>query len=141
MSNFSEDLKRIKELMLLSEQMEQYKDKFSGEYRDTVLILVNVDKLMKRLKQDNPDFYVDPNTNLKYHKDKIVKAMDFFKKNVIEGGIPDGYHPPFITFAVDKLGVVEGRHRLAAIYNLGFVDSYIEVLESQVDMFKPFLGL
>lgn len=126
--------------MLLSEQMEQYKDKFSVEYPDTVLILVNVDKLMKRLKKDNPDFYVDPNTDLKYHKNKIVKAMEFFKKNVIEGGTIEGYHPPFITFSDKKLGVVEGRHRLAAIYNLGFVDTYIEVLESQVERFKSFIG-
>ena len=140
MSKFSEDLKRIKELMLLSEQMEQYKDKFSVEYPDTVLILVNVDKLMKRLKKDNPDFYVDPNTDLKYHKNKIVKAMEFFKKNVIEGETIEGYHPPFITFSDKKLGVVEGRHRLAAIYNLGFVDTYIEVLESQVERFKSFIG-
>jgi hypothetical protein len=140
MSNFSEDLKRIKELMLLSEQMEQYKGKFSNDYPNTVLILVNVDKLMKRLKQDNPDFYVDPNTNLKYHKDKIVKAMDFFKKNVIEGETIEGYHPPFITFSGNELGVVEGRHRLAAIYNLGFGDTYIEVLESQVEMFKSFIN-
>lgn len=126
--------------MLLSEQMEQYKDKFSGEYPDTVLILVNVDKLLKRLKKDNPDFYVDPNTDLKYHKNKIVKAMEFFKKNVIEGETIEGYHPPFITFSDNKLGVVEGRHRLAAIYNLGFVDTYIEVLESQVDRFNSFIG-
>ena len=140
MSNFSEDLKRIKELMLLSEQMEQYKDKFSREYPDTVLILVNVDKLLKRLKKDNPDFYVDPNTDLKYHKNKIVKAMEFFNKNVIEGETIEGYHPPFITFSDKKLGVVEGRHRLAAIYNLGFVDTYIEVLESQVERFKSFIG-
>jgi hypothetical protein len=139
MSDFKEVLGRIKELMIIKEDIEQYRDKFSTDYKGTTIIKVNLDMILSRLKKDSPSFYVDPNTDLEYHKNKINKAVNYFKKNVIEDNPLSVYYPPFLTIYDDELGVVEGRHRLAAYYHLGFTNVYIEVLESQVELFKPFM--
>jgi hypothetical protein len=139
MNDFRKILESYKKLLLIEEDIEQYRNKFSTDYKNTIIIKVNLDKILSRLKKDTPNFYVDPNTELEYHKNKINKAVEYFKKNVIEDNPLSIYYPPFLTFHDNKLGVVEGRHRLASYYHLGFTYVYIEVLESQVNLFEPFI--
>ncbi len=112
-----------------------------------VLVLVNIDKFLSRLENDDPNFYVSPDTKIKSSQERIRKAMEYVT-NYSEN--PKMFHPKTgERWAYDimfeptqasiyngKLGVINGRHRMVALKNLGYTHAYIEVPKEQVKLFK-----
>ena len=114
---------------------------------EDVLVLVSVDKFLNRLKNDDPDFYIDSDTNVASSQARIKKSMDYIT-NYSED--PRMYHPktgdrwdyeimlePTEASIYDgKLGVRNGRHRMVALKKLGYTHAYIEVPQDQKDLFN-----
>lgn len=112
-----------------------------------VLVLVNIDKFMSRLKKDDPYFYIDPETKIKTSQERIKKSMEYVA-NYADN--PKMLHPktgerwtydvmlePTEASITDgKLGVVNGRHRMIALKNLGYTHGFIEVPKEQESLFS-----
>lgn len=112
-----------------------------------VLTLVNVEKFLSRLKKDDPYFYIGADTKVKTSQERIKKSMEYIT-NYSEN--PKMFHPKTgerwsydvmlepteASMYENKLGVVNGRHRMVALKNLGYTHAYIEVPKEQENLFK-----
>ena len=111
------------------------------------LVLVDVNKFLNRLKNDDPDFYIGPDTKIASSQERIRKSMEYIN-NFSED--PRAFHPKTgerwsyemvfepteASIYNGKLGVTNGRHRMVALKNLGYTHAYIEVPKDQTDLFK-----
>ena len=50
--------------------------KYEKRYPNDILIKVDIEKILNRLKTDNPDYF--PNTDINWTKNKIQKAKEFW---------------------------------------------------------------
>lgn len=112
-----------------------------------ILTLVNIDKFLSRLKNDDPYFYIGSDTKIKTSQERIKKSMEYIT-NYSEN--PKMFHPKTgerwnydvmfepteASMFENKLGVVNGRHRMVALKNLGYTHAYIEVPKEQENQFK-----
>lgn len=112
-----------------------------------VLTLVSIDKFLSRLKKDDPYFYIGSDTKVKTSQERIKKSMEYIT-NYAEN--PKMFHPKTgerwsydvmlepteASMYENKLGVVNGRHRMVALKNLGYTHAYIEVPKEQENLFK-----
>jgi hypothetical protein len=131
--------------MLLKETLAPKVDESKYTLRDSennILVKINIDKFLSKLKKDSKNFYVDPFTEEKYHKNKIENAEKFIISNLLNQEPNDTkfkiYNPTEVKFTNKKLGILDGRHRLAALKKLGFVNTYIEVPKEQKYLFSAF---
>ena len=124
------------------------KDRYAMIYPgEDILILVDIDKFLNRLKNDDPDFYISSDTKSLSSQERIKKSMDYVTNYSDD---PRIFHPKTgerwnyevmlepteAGFYNDKLGVRNGRHRMVALKNLGYTHAYIEVPQDQKDLFK-----
>lgn len=93
------------------------------------LVLVNVDSLIERLSRDTPEFFVSPNTKSVISLNRIESCVEFLKNNKV-------VEPPFILLENGCMGVVDGRHRIAAAKKMGYTHLYIEVPRDQKNLFN-----
>lgn len=93
------------------------------------LILVNVDSLVDRLSKDTPEFFVSPNTKSVISLTRIQSCIEFLNKNEV-------VEPPFVLFEDGVIGVIDGRHRIAAAKKMGYTHLYIEVPRDQKNLFN-----
>lgn len=93
------------------------------------LILVSVDSLVDRLSKDTPEFFVSPNTKSLTSLNRIQSCVEFLKNNEV-------VEPPFILFENGFMGVIDGRHRIAAAKKMGYTHLYIEVPRDQKNLFN-----
>ena len=124
------------------------KERYAISYPNrNTLILVDVDKFLNRLKKDDPDFYVGPDTKLLFSQGRIKNSMDYIEKFSED---PRSIHPKTgerwsytmmfepteTSISNGKLGIKNGRHRMVALKNLGYTHAYVEVPKDQTDLFK-----
>lgn len=124
------------------------KDRYVMVYPgEDTLVLVNIDKFLTRLKNDDPDFYVGVDTKVKSSQERIKKSMDYITNygenpkmlHPKTGERWDNYdvmfEPTEASIYNGKIGIRNGRHRMVALKNLGFTHAYIEVPKEQKDLF------
>lgn len=97
------------------------------------LLLVNIDRLLVRLKNDSPEYFVNPDTNNPSSVNRIKNAIGFTKKNLFKKHY---FEPPMFGVEMNKIGVIDGRHRIAAAKKMGYTHLYIEVPRDQKNIFN-----
>lgn len=112
-----------------------------------VLVLVNIDKFLSRLKKDDPYFYIDPETKIKSSQERIKKSMEYVSNyadnpKILHPKTGERWtydvmlEPTEASITDNKLGVVNGRHRMIALKNLGYTHGFIEVPKEQESLFN-----
>lgn len=111
-------------------QADQYRltDSHSNE-----LILVKVDSLLTKLKIDSPEYFVGADTKNLSSVSRIKEVIKFTKKNLYR---KDYFEPVLMGSEFDKMGVLDGRHRIAAAKKMGYTHLYIEVPRDQKNIFN-----
>ena len=124
------------------------KDRYVMVYpNEDALVLINIDKFLNRLKNDDPDFYIDSDTNVASSQARIKKSMDYITNygddpRMLHPKTGERWHyevmlePTEVSIYNGKLGVRNGRHRMVALKNLGYTHAYIEVPQDQKDLFS-----
>ena len=97
------------------------------------LILVKVDLLLARLKVDSPEYFVDPDTENTSSVARIKEVVNFTKRNLYR---KDYFEPVLMGSESDKIGVFDGRHRIAGAKKMGYTHLYIEVPRDKKFLFK-----
>ena len=122
----------------------KYKMIYPGK---NTMILVNIDKFLNRYKKDDPDFYIDMNTTIPFSIGRIEKAMDYIQKYSEDNRWINPktnermdyevmFEPTLASIYDGKIGVIDGRHRIAAQKKLGYTHTYIEVPKEQKELFN-----
>ena len=88
------------------------------------LVLVNLDLLVNTLKTDNPEYFVDHNTKNKFSLPRINSVITFTENNLAYDNI---FEAPILSFDNNKLGVIDGRHRISGAKKIGYTHIYVEV--------------
>jgi hypothetical protein len=97
------------------------------------LILVNIDKFMDRLKNDDPYFFIGPETKIPLSQIRIEKSIEYINNKVNHQSILE---PTQADIFEGKLGIIDGRHRIAALKKMEYTHAYIEVPKEQKDLFN-----
>lgn len=115
--------------------------------KENILVLVNVDKFLDRLKKDSPEFYIGVDTKIPSSQGRIKSSMDYIRNYVDDPkyiNIKTGqrmnnnevmFEPTEASMYNGKLGVTNGRHRMVALKNLGYTHTYIEIPQNQKNLF------
>lgn len=100
-------------------------DNYVEIYSETnSLVLINLDLLVNRLKMDSPEYFVDPNTKNVFSLGRIHSAIKFTKENL---GYNNVFEAPKLGIEGNKLGVIDGRHRIAAAKKIGYTHIYVDI--------------
>jgi hypothetical protein len=103
-----------------------------GNHVDNELVLVNIDSLLNRLKSDSPEYFVAPDTKNFVSIKRIEEATNFIKNNQHRKNY---FEPTLLGFECDKMGVVDGRHRIIAAKKMGYTHVYVEVPQEYKKIF------
>ena len=93
------------------------------------LILIDLNKLLSRLKIDCPEFFISPETKNVSSLSRIQNCISFLKTS-------DYIEPPLLSTENFSIGVIDGRHRIAAAKKMGYTHLYIEVPRDQKELFN-----
>jgi hypothetical protein len=96
------------------------------------LVLVGVDSLITRLKKDSPEYFVNPDTKNDVSVKRIKDAVSFIKRNLHRKGY---FEPVLLGLEGDKIGVIDGRHRIIAAKKMGYTHIYVEVPQEYKKIF------
>ncbi len=96
------------------------------------LIKVNLNLLLTKLKNDSPEFFVGVETKNQDSINRIDECVKFLKKS-------DLLETPFVVFENNLIGVIDGRHRIAATKKMGHHQIFIEVPLDQELLFKDLI--
>lgn len=97
------------------------------------LMLVNVDLLLAKLKTDSPEYFVGPDTKNASSILRIKGVINFTKRNLYRNGY---FEPVLMGSECDKIGVLDGRHRIVGAKKMGYTHLYIEVPRDQKNIFN-----
>jgi hypothetical protein len=122
----------------------KYKMVYPGK---NIMILVDINKFLNRFKKDDSDFYIDMNTTIPFSIGRIEKAMDYIQKYSEDNRWINPktnermdyevmFEPTLASIYDGKIGVIDGRHRIAAQKKLGYTHTYIEVPKEQKELFN-----
>jgi hypothetical protein len=104
-----------------------------AEMNGEVAVKVDIAKLDAFWKQ-NPNHYVGPG-GVGEIKGRYTNAMDFLKKT------KKGVHMPRLGLTDDnKPSITDGRHRIAAMRDMGKKTIYITVDKSEAAQFRKLIG-
>jgi hypothetical protein len=93
------------------------------------LISVDLNKLLSKLKSDCPEFFISPETKNAASLSRIQNCISFLKTS-------DSVEPPLLSTENSLMGVIDGRHRIAAAKKMGYTHLYIEVPRDQKELFN-----
>lgn len=93
------------------------------------LILIDLNKLLNKLKIDCPEFFISPETKNEASLLRIQNCVSFLKNS-------DSGEPPLLSTENYLIGVIDGRHRIAAAKKMGYTHLYIEVPRDQKELFN-----
>ncbi len=96
------------------------------------LVLVGVDSLITRLKKDSPEYFVNPDTKNDVSVKRIKDAVSFIKRNLHRKSY---FEPVLLGLEGNKIGVIDGRHRLVAAKKMGYTHIYVEVPQETKKIF------
>lgn len=118
--------------------------------KEDTLVKVDIDKLLKRHMQDNPEYAFDSREGADY-PGRVDRAKEYWMTFAKD---PRPIHPrtgeradwgdmkfevPYVSintlFGKPKLSFTDGRHRVIAMKELGYDKMYIEVPKSQEKLF------
>jgi len=91
---------------------------------DTKLILVDINALMVRLRLDSPEYFIDITTKNSNSISQIDSSINYIQRNSLNEGC---FEAPLLTVENGKIGVIDGRHRIAASKKIGYSHIYVEI--------------
>jgi len=103
----------------------------SKECEYTSPVLVNLDKLISRLKSDTPEYHIDIDTKNVYSINRVNDCINHIKKNINKKG---SLELPSLGFQSNKIGVIDGRHRIIANKKIGYTHIYVDIPNSYKDI-------
>ena len=122
--------------------------KYKLRYPKTnMFVIVNIDKLLRKHKEDNPSYAFD-NRETSNYPSRIDKAKKYWtdyaedsrqielktgKRN--DFWEPLSFEAPYVQIFNNKLGFSDGRHRVIAMKELGYTDIIIEIPKNQESLF------
>lgn len=97
---------------------EQY---YTNDPNTNQLVLVNIDLLLDRLWSDSPEYFIGADTKNISSINRVKEAIKFIKANKFRLSY---FEPALLTSEFNKIGVIDGRHRIIAAKKNG-VHSFI----------------
>lgn len=91
---------------------------------DTELMLVDINALMNRLRLDNPEYFIDITTKNSNSISRIDSSINYIQRNSLNEGC---FEAPLLSVENGKIGVIDGRHRIAASKKIGYSHIYVEI--------------
>jgi len=91
---------------------------------DTELMLVDINTLMNRLRLDNPEYFIDITTKNSNSISRIDSSINYIQRNSLNEGC---FEAPLLGVDSGKIGVIDGRHRIAASKKIGYSHIYVEI--------------
>jgi hypothetical protein len=96
------------------------------------LVLVEIDSLLTHLKNDTPEYFIGVDTKNETSLKRIKDAMRFIKRNEYRKNY---FEPVLLGVEPDKIGVLDGRHRIIAAKKMGYTHIYVEVPQEYKKIF------
>ena len=122
--------------------------KYDLRRSNDILIFVDVDKLLKKHSEDQPNFDIIKKENQignRLEKDKEFiknyKNDDRFinQKTGERTNYKVRFEPSVVSINNDKLSFEDGRHRVLAAKEMGLKKVAIEIQKNQIELFKEWL--
>jgi hypothetical protein len=103
-----------------------------GDSINNELVLVDINLLLTRLKVDSPEYFIGVDTKNEGSVKRVKDAISFIKRNEYRKNY---FEPALLGFDFDKIGVVDGRHRIVAAKKMGYTHIYVEVPQEYKKIF------
>ena len=100
------------------------------------LILVEIGLLLTCLKNDSPEYFVGLETKNPSSIQRNKEAMDFIKRNEYRKHY---FEPTLLGFETNKIGVLDGRHRIVAAKKMGYTHIFVEVPQCYKNLFNSLI--